>query len=96
MKQQILNFLNTPLGSFTKGFITILLSMWAADIYAAKNIFIPIDKDYVSKLVIAATTANIHWIANWFNPNYVQYGITKSNKEIAKIERGIEEDSLNT
>ena len=71
-------FLATPLGSFVKGFSSILLAMYVSEIVTAGTIFMPVTKDLISKLVIAGVVPNIQILINWINPEYKNYGINKT------------------
>lgn len=72
-------FMTTPLGSFVKGFFSIVIAMYFKDVLAAKSIFIPITKDLINELVIAGLVPNIQILLNWINPEYKNYGIGKDN-----------------
>lgn len=71
--------MTTPLGSFVKGFFSIVLAMYFKDVIAAKSIFIPITKDLINELVIAGLIPNIQILLNWINPEYKNYGIGKED-----------------
>ncbi len=71
-------FLASPLGSFVKGFLSILIAMYVSEIVSAGSIFIPMNKDLISKLVIAGVVPNIQILINWINPEYKNYGQNKT------------------
>lgn len=67
--------LTTPLGTFLKGFISSVLTLWMA--YG--NDLFSLDMDMVRKIAGAALVSNLPVIINWLNPQYVQYGVTNDD-----------------
>lgn len=72
-------FMTTPLGSFIKGFLSIVLAMYIKEVIAAGSIFIPITKDLIDELVIAGLVPNVQILLNWLNPEYKHYGVGKED-----------------
>lgn len=91
-KQWLASLMVTPLGTFIKDCIQLLLAFWAAEVFSAGSIFIPVDKEWISKLVIVCILPNFHVLYNWLNPQYTHYGKGKLG---AKIEAVATDPDLN-
>lgn len=76
MKTQIRNFLTTPAGTFIKGFVSIILSLWLVELSNGHDLF-SLDMLMVKKLLTAAIVSNLPVLINWLNPSYTAYGINK-------------------
>lgn len=75
------NLLTTPFGTFLKGFISIILSLWLAELTNGHDLF-TMDIIMVKKILTGAFVANLPVLINWLNPSYTQYGNTnKSDPE---------------
>jgi hypothetical protein len=68
--------LATPLGTFIKGFASIVLTMWLTELSAGHDLF-TMDYELAKKLMTAGLIANLPIIINWFNPEYKNYGKEK-------------------
>jgi hypothetical protein len=68
--------LATPLGTFIKGFLSIVLAMWVGELSNGHDLF-SMDIDMVKKLCVAGIIPNIHVLINWFDPEYKNYGKEK-------------------
>lgn len=65
--------LTTPVGTFIKGFLSIVLAMWVAELANGHDLF-SMDIVMIKKLIVAGLVPNIHVLVNWLNPNYTGYG----------------------
>lgn len=65
--------LATPFGTFIKGFFSIILAMWVAELSNGHDLF-SMDIDMIKKLIVAGLIPNIHVLINWINPEYTGYG----------------------
>jgi hypothetical protein len=71
--------LTTPFGTFLKGFISIILSLWLVELSSGHDLF-SMDIIMVKKILTGAIVANLPVLINWVNPSYTQYGETEKNK----------------
>lgn len=76
MKTQMRIFLTTPAGTFIKGFVSIILSLWLVELTNGHDLF-SFDIAMVKKLLTAGIVANLPVIINWLNPQYLAYGPNK-------------------
>lgn len=83
------NIFNTPLGTSIKAFLSVVISLYLAELADGHQLF---QFDWVmwQKILTGALVSTLPAIINWLNPNYVQYGRTRVDKKIAKIEKEIE------
>lgn len=65
--------LTSPFGTFIKGFLSIILAMWVAELSNGHDLF-SMDINMIKKLIVAGLVSNIHVIINWINPEYKGYG----------------------
>jgi hypothetical protein len=77
MKENIQTIMASPLGSFIKGFLGIILAMWVAELSNGHDLF-SMDIVMVKKLIVAGIIPNIHILINWLNPEYKGYGVGKN------------------
>lgn len=68
--------LASPLGTFIKGFLSIVLAMWVSELSSGHDLF-SMDLPMIKKLIVAGLIPNIHILINWFNPEYKGYGGNK-------------------
>lgn len=68
--------LTTPIGTFLKGFTSIVLAMWVSELTQGHDLF-SMDIAMIKKLMVAGIVPNIHVLINWINPEYKQYGESK-------------------
>jgi hypothetical protein len=66
-------FLTTPAGTFIKGFISIMLSLWLVELTNGHDLF-SFDYTMIKKLLTAGIVANLPVIINYLNPSYTNYG----------------------
>lgn len=71
--------LTTPLGTFIKAFLSIVLAMWVGELSNGHDLF-TMDLPMVKKIIVAGLVPNIHILVNWLNPQYTQYGTNKQPK----------------
>jgi hypothetical protein len=67
------HLLTTPIGTFIKGFLSIVLAMWVAELSNGHDLF-SMDIVMIKKLIVAGIVPNIHVLVNWLNPAYQGYG----------------------
>lgn len=84
-KKSFAEFMASPLGSFCKGCASLLLAFWTAEVVQAQSIFIPVDKAWISKVVIACVLPNISIITNALNPAYTNYGKGKLKAKVEAV-----------
>ena len=76
MKKKI-NLINkilaSPLGTFVKGFLSVILAMWVAELADGHDLF-TMDLSMIKKLIVAGLIPNISILINWINPQYTSYG----------------------
>ena len=65
--------LTTPIGTFIKSFLSIVLAMWVAELANGHDLF-SMDIAMIKKLIVAGLVPNIHVLVNWLNPAYQEYG----------------------
>ena len=68
--------LASPLGTFIKGFFSIVLAMWVSELSSGHDLF-SMDLPMIKKLIVAGIIPNIHILINWLNPEYKGYGANK-------------------
>jgi len=73
--------LSTPLGTFIKGFLSIVLAMWVSELSNGHDLF-SMDCQMIKKLCVAGIVPNIHILINWLNPEYKGYGKNLVNQDI--------------
>jgi len=84
------NLLSSPLGTFIKSFLSIVLAMWVAELSNGHDLF-SFDIVMAKKLIVAGIIPNIHVLINWLNPQYTQYG---KGKLEAKIESVVTDEAM--
>lgn len=72
--------LTTPIGTFLKGFLSIVLAMWVAELTNGHDLF-SMDLTMAKKLIVAGIVPNIHVLINWLNPEYKAYGNNKTETD---------------
>jgi len=68
--------LTTPLGTFLKSFLSIVLAFWCAELANGHDLF-SMDIEMIKKMIVAGLIPNVHVLINWLNPQYVGYGVSK-------------------
>ena len=68
-----MKLLSTPFGTFIKGFLSIVLAMWVAELTNGHDLF-SMDVAMIKKLIVAGLVPNVHVLINWLNPEYKGYG----------------------
>lgn len=68
----------SPLGTFIKSFLSIILAMWVAELSNGHDLF-SMDIVMAKKLIVAGIIPNIHILINWLNPAYSDYGKSKES-----------------
>lgn len=66
----------SPLGTFIKGFLSIVLAMWVGELANGHDLF-SMDIVMTKKLIVAGIIPNAHILLNWLNPAYQNYGKDK-------------------
>ncbi len=69
----------SPLGTFIKGFLSIVLAMWVGELSNGHDLF-SMDIVMTKKLIVAGIIPNAHILLNWLNPAYQNYGNDKSSE----------------
>ena len=79
MKTLFLKFLASPLGTWMKTFIAILVVAYLRQVEAAQTI-ITFDRAGLYRFIAAGLISMLPVILNWFNAHYPGYGITLQNQ----------------
>ncbi len=69
----ISKILASPLGTFIKSFLSVILAMWVAELADGHDLF-TMDLPMIKKLIVAGLIPNISILINWINPQYTSYG----------------------
>lgn len=85
------NILASPLGTFIKGFLSIVLAMWVAELSNGHDLF-SFDIAMAKKLIVAGIIPNIHVLINWLNPQYIGYGKGKLPAKIESVQDEINQN----
>lgn len=69
-------FLSTPIGSWLKVFVAVILSTWLGELANGHDLFV-FDIVLAKKLVMAAVVSTLPTIINYLNPTDPRYGSNK-------------------
>ena len=69
-----MKFLTTPVGSFIKHFMSVILALYLAELTAGHDLF-SMDVAMYKKIISGAVVSCLPIVINFLNPNYSQYGV---------------------
>ena len=68
-KKKLNNIMASPIGSYLKAFLSVILSLYLVELSQGRNLF-AWDLDLVKKLLTAGIVSLLPNIINWLNPSY--------------------------